>query len=206
MPGVTLVVVMVGGAESVAIIPPKLVAVPVATQLALPAHEAPSSEPTPAGAAAPLQEEPLSVVSRMDEPPTAVQLVELKQETADRVVGPAGVPRSVQFVPPSEVPMACEPTAMQSAVVAHEIPSSEFTPAGPVCGDHDVPPVVVAMMADPGPPDDEPTAMQSRMAAQAIPVKFVTVAGIDSVDQVVPPFDVPTMLGAPMVELKSLAA
>jgi hypothetical protein len=200
-----LVVVIVGGAERVAMSPPKWVVVPVATQLALPAHETPRREPTPDGAATWVQEAPLSTVSRMVVPPRAVQLDALKHETADRVADPSGVPRSFQTAPPSVVPMACEPTAMQSVVVAQEIPLSVLTPAGGVSGDQDEPFVVVTMAAL-VPPDEEPTATQLRALAQEIPVKFVTVAGIDSEVHVDPPFVVPTMLGEPAIESKALTA
>ena len=197
--------VIVGGAESVAMSPPKFVVVPVAMQLALLAHETPRREPTPDGTTTWVQVEPVSMVSRIVMPPTAVQLDELKHETSDKVVDPAGDPRSFQAVPPSVVPMACEPTAMQSVVVEQEIPLSVVTPAGDVWGDQDEPFVVVTMAAL-VPPDEEPTAKQVRSAAQEIPVKFVTVAGMDSEVHVVPPFVVPTMLGEPVVESKSLTA
>jgi hypothetical protein len=141
-----LVVVIVGGAESVAMSPPKFVVVPVAMQLALLAHETPRREPTPDGTATWVQVEPVSMVSRMVVPPTAVQLDELKHETSDKVVDPAGDPRSFQAVPPSVVPMACEPTAMQSVVVEQEIPLSVDTPVGDAWGDQDAPPFAVTMI------------------------------------------------------------
>jgi hypothetical protein len=206
VPTATLVVVMVGGADSVAIRPPKLVAAPVAMQLALLAQETPNREPTLDGAGSLPQKRPLLVVSRMVFWPTAVQSVEFRHDTADSAGVPAGVPSELQIAPPSVVPTVRAPTARQSAVVEHEIPSSAVTPAGTDCVVQVEPPFVVATMAAPGPTDDEPVAMQSRRLAQEIPVKFVTVAGMDSRAHELPPSVVPTTLGAPALASKSLTA
>ena len=206
VPTATLVVVIVGGAESVAISPPKLVAVPEATQLAPLTQETPKREPTLEGAGALPQRSPPLVVSRIVLWPTAVQSIVLKQDTADSVGVPFGVPSEFQTAPPSVVPTAREPTAIQSAAVEQEIPSSAVTPAGADCVVQVEPPLVVAMMAAPGPTDDEPMAIQARRLAQEIPVKFVTVAGMASRVQDPPPSVVTTMLGAPAVASKLLTA
>jgi hypothetical protein len=126
----TLVVVIVGGADSVVISPPKLVAAPAATQLAVPAHETPRKEPTPDGTGSLLHKKPLVVVSRIAVRPTAVQSVVLKHDTEERVLGPAGVPRSLHCAPPSVVPSVCEPTTMQLVVDIQEIPLSAVALVG----------------------------------------------------------------------------
>ena len=101
VPTVRLVVVTLGGADRVSMVPPKLEPLPTAMQLTELAQATPAREPTPAGAAALLQPVPPSVVVRMVVPPTAVQVDELMQLREAKFVDPAGVPRSFHVVPPS---------------------------------------------------------------------------------------------------------
>jgi hypothetical protein len=111
VPTVRLVVVTTGGTERVTMVPPKFVPAPTATQLTAPAHETPSREPTPDGAAVSVQLPPPSVVSMMDVPPTAVQLEVEMQLMLCSVVLPAGAPRFDQVIPPLVVVMTSLPTA-----------------------------------------------------------------------------------------------
>ncbi len=69
------VVVTVGGADSVSIVPPKLEPEPTASQLAGLAHDTPWREATPAGVAWLVQLAPASTVTRIAAAPTAVQVV-----------------------------------------------------------------------------------------------------------------------------------
>jgi hypothetical protein len=99
------VVVIEGGAESVTMTPPKLVARPTATQLAVLMHDTPNKEPTPVGAVCSVHPVPPDVVLRMVPAPTAVHMVELRQDTPESGVAPAGVPSSVHVEPPFVVAM-----------------------------------------------------------------------------------------------------
>ena len=108
MPTVSAVVVMDGGADNVAMAPPKLPAAPTATQLAVPAHDAPNRDATPGGELAKVElTQPFEVLT-MPAPPTAVQVEELMQLIAVRGV-PAGLPNGRQLDPPSVVPMSSDP-------------------------------------------------------------------------------------------------
>ena len=113
VPTVRLVVVTFGGADSVAMVPPKFVPVPTASQLTGLAHATPKREATPDGAGSLVHPAPPSVVVMMSAPPTAVQVDVLMQLTDSRVVAPAGVPRSFQVEPPSVVPTTWDPVARQ---------------------------------------------------------------------------------------------
>jgi hypothetical protein len=96
---------MVGGAERVAITPPKFVARPALTQFAVLIQETASSEFTPVGAGCFVHPAPPDVVLMMVAAPTAVHQFELRQDTAESGVVAAGVPRSVHVEPPFVVPM-----------------------------------------------------------------------------------------------------
>jgi hypothetical protein len=198
-------VVMEGGADNVATVPPKLPAAPTATQFAAPAHDAPSREATPAGARSTVELAQPFEVLMMLAPPTAVHVEELMQLIAARGV-PAGLPNGRQVDPPSVVPTSSDPEVKHVVLETHEIPVSEVTPVGTDWGDHVVPPFDVEMIAGPGPSDDVPIAVQWRLSGQAMPLKLVIVAGIGSGDQVAPPFVVPMMLGAALFESNSLTA
>ena len=126
VPTVRLVVVTSGGADSVAMVPPKFVPVPTASQLTGLAHITPSREATPDGAGFAGPSRPPSVVAMMVVPPTAVQIDALMQLTDSRVVEPAGVPRSFQLEPPSVVPIRWGPVARQVVSLAHEMPVSRW--------------------------------------------------------------------------------
>ena len=89
-----LVVVTVGGADSVAMMPPKLVFAPTASQLTALAQPTPRREPTPGGTDWLAQLDPPSVVTTMLVPPTAVHVNGLMQLTDANGVVAAGVPRS----------------------------------------------------------------------------------------------------------------
>jgi hypothetical protein len=105
VPGVRLVVVTLGGADSVAMVPPAFVPVPTASQFTGLAHVTPDSDATPVGAGWLAHSSPPSVVVMMLVPATAVQVDELMQLTDSKVVDPSGVPRSFQAEPPSVVPI-----------------------------------------------------------------------------------------------------
>jgi hypothetical protein len=109
-------------------------------------------------------------------------------------VGP-GVPRSFQWVPPSDVSMTWEPTAMHDVVLTQETPLSALTPAGGVWVVQVPPPLLVPRIATPGPPEDEPTAVQSAWLEHETAVKLATVPGIVSCDHDAPPLVVAMMLG-----------
>jgi hypothetical protein len=150
---------MEGGADNVAMAPPKLPAAPTATQFAAPAHDAPTREVTPGGALSAVElAQPFEVLTMLA-PPTAVHVEVLMQLTAARGI-PAGFPNARQVDPPSLVPMSSDPEAKQVVSAAHEIPVSEVTPIGTVWGDHVVPPFDVEIIAGPGPSEDVPIAVQ----------------------------------------------
>jgi hypothetical protein len=200
-----VVVVMEGGADRVAMEPPKLPAAPTATQFAAPAHDAPNREATPGGALSIVElAQPFEVLTMLA-PPTAVHVEELMQLIAVRVV-PAGLPNGRHVDPPLLVPMSSDPEAKHVVLVTHETPVSEVTPVGTVWGDQVLPPFDVEMIAGPGPSDDVPIAVQWRLSGHAIPLKLVMVAGIDSEDQVLPPLVVPIRLGAALFESNSVTA
>src|SRR5271168_4681089 len=96
VPTVRLVVVTVGGAERVAMVPPKLVPVPTASQLTGLAHVTPDSVAAPGAEGWLVHCAPASVVATMVEPPTAVHSDVLTQLIDCKAVVPAGVPRSFQ--------------------------------------------------------------------------------------------------------------
>ena len=105
VPTVRLVVATSGGADRVAMVPPKFVPVPTASQFTGLAHMTPDRDATPEGALWLVQPSPPLVVAMILLPPTAVQVVVLMQLTDSRVVDPMGVPRSLQVEPPFVVPM-----------------------------------------------------------------------------------------------------
>ena len=105
VPTARLVVATSGGADKVAMVPPKLVPVPTASQLTGLAHMTPDRAATPEGALSLVQAPPPLAVAMMLVPPTAVQIVVLMQLMDSRVVDPIGVPRSLQVDPPFVVPM-----------------------------------------------------------------------------------------------------
>ena len=88
-----------------AMMPPKFVPVPTASQLTGLAHMTPDKDATPDGVLSFVHPTPPSVVAMMWLPPTAVQIVVVMQLTDSSVVDPMGVPRSVQWEPPLVVPM-----------------------------------------------------------------------------------------------------
>ena len=135
VPTVRLVVVTSGGADRVAMVPPKFVPVPTASQFTGLAHMTPDREATPDGAASLVHPAPPSVVAMMLVPPTAVQIVVLMQLTDSRVVDPMGVPRSLQLEPPLVVPMTWGPVARHVVSLEHETPVRVVAAAGGVCGD-----------------------------------------------------------------------
>jgi hypothetical protein len=196
---------MEGGADNVAMAPPKLPAAPTATQFAAPAHDAPNREATPDGALSFVALAQPSEVPTMSDPPTAVHAEGLMQLIAVSGV-PAGLPNDRHVAPPSVVPIISDPEAKHVVLVTHEIPVSEVTPFGTDWGDHVAPPFDVEMIAGPGPNDDVPIAVQWRLSGQAMPLKLVMVAGMGSGVQVVPPSVVPMMLGAALLESNSVAA
>src|SRR5271163_3546564 len=100
VPTVRLVVATLGGADSVAMVPPKFAPVPTASQLTGLAQVTPRREATPDGAGSLVQAVPPSVVVRIFVPPPAVQVDALMQLTDARVVPVAEVPRSFQMEPP----------------------------------------------------------------------------------------------------------
>src|SRR5271154_279252 len=116
------VVVTVGGARRVTIIPLPLAALPPATQLAGPMQLTATRLETPAGTAWGVQLEPPSAVCRMLVAPTAVQVAALRHETDDRAVEPSGSPRLLHWAPPFPVESTVEPTAMQLESFEQEIP------------------------------------------------------------------------------------
>ena len=81
VPTVRLVVVTLGGADSVSMVPPKPEPLPTAMQLTELAQATPARAPTPAGAASLLQALPPSVVVKMVAPATAVHVVVSMQLT-----------------------------------------------------------------------------------------------------------------------------
>jgi hypothetical protein len=172
-----LVVVTLGGAERVAMMPPTFVPVPTASQLAGLAHPTPDRAATPDGADWFVHALPPLVVVMMWAPPTAVQVEALMQLTDSSGVGPAGVPRSLQLEPPFVVLITCEPVAKQVVSFAHETPFRLVTAAGGVWGIQVVPPFAVARITALGPPDETPTAVQCAASGQEIPVKVVTIPG-----------------------------
>ena len=91
---VRLVVVTLGGADSVAMMPPRFEPAPTASQFTGLAQATPRRVPTPDGADWLVQVVPPSVVVRMPAPATAVHVDGLRQLTDSKVVAPAGVPRS----------------------------------------------------------------------------------------------------------------
>ena len=197
------VVAILGGADRVAMVPPKFEATPAATQLAVVTHDTPERDPTPDGGAMEVQDAPPLVVLMMLVPPTAVHVDALMQLTEVKVVEPAGVPRSFHCEPPLLVPIAWDPVARQVVAVEQEMPL-RTVPDGAVCGTQVPPPFVVLRIAAPGPPAEEPTAVQCVESAQEIPVKLLTVAGNVSDDHAVPPSVETMMLGE--AEPKSLTA
>ena len=199
------VVVTLGGADRVSMVPPKFEAAPVATQLAEVTHETPERDPTPSGAARSVQETPPSDVLRMLAPPTAVQLDELMQLTEVKTVDPAGTPRSFHCDPPFEVPITWDPVARQVVSVEQEMPSRAI-PDGAACGVQVLPPFVVLRIAAPGPPEDEPTVVQCIESTQEMAVKLLTVPGNVSDDHTTPPSVVTMMLGEAATGSKSLTA
>ena len=117
-----LVVVTVGGADNVAMVPPKAELAPTASQLTGLAQAAPKREPAPAGTVWLTQLDPPSFVTTMLAPPTAVHVNGFMQLTDSNGVAPAGVPRSFHWAPPSVVLIVCEPVARQFVSLEHEIP------------------------------------------------------------------------------------
>jgi hypothetical protein len=81
-------------------VPPKFDPAPTVTQLTGPAHDTPWREPTPDGALAWLQFDPLFVVLMMAAPPTAVHDIEVTQLMPTNVVPPGWAPRSAHAAPP----------------------------------------------------------------------------------------------------------
>ena len=75
------VVEILGGADRVAMVPPKFEATPAATQLAVVTHDTPERDPTPDGGAMEVQDAPPLVVLMMLVPPTAVHVDALMQLT-----------------------------------------------------------------------------------------------------------------------------
>jgi hypothetical protein len=172
-----LVVVTLGGAERVAMTPPKFVPVPTASQLTGLAHPTPANEATPEGADCGVHPLPPSVVVMIVAPPTAVHVETLMQLIDSMAVDPTGVPRSFQVVPPFVVLITWEPVAKQVVSLGHETPSRLVTRVGGVCGIHVAPPFVVPRITACGPPDEAPTAVQWVAPGQEIPVKVVTIPG-----------------------------
>src|ERR1700684_770793 len=84
VPVVRLVVVTLGGADSVAMAPPRFAPVPTASQLTGLAQVTPRREATPDGAGSLVHPVPPSVVWRMVGLPTAVQVDALMQLTDSR--------------------------------------------------------------------------------------------------------------------------
>jgi hypothetical protein len=160
VPIVRLAVVTFGGAERVAMTPPKFAPVPTASQLTGLAHMTPDSEATPVGVLSLVHPAPPLVVAMMLLPPTAVQIVVVMQLTDARAVDPMGVPRSPQLEPPLVVPMRWGPVARQVVSLEHETPVRVVDAVGGVCGTQVVPPSVVERTTASGPTDDTPTAVQ----------------------------------------------
>ena len=204
VPTVRLVVVTLGGADRVAMAPPKFAPVPTASQFTGLAQATPRKEATPDGAGSLVHVVPPSVVVRMSAPPTAVHVDVLMQLTDSRLVAPAGVPRSLQVEPPSVVPTTWVPVAKQVVSLEHEMPLRTVAAAGGVCGTQVDPPSCVARITPPGPTDDTPTAVQCSASAQEMPVKLVTVPGNGSDAHDSPASSVAMMLGAELP--KSLTA
>ncbi len=184
---VRLVVVILGGADSVAMVPPRFEPAPTASQLTGLAQATPKRVPTPDGADVLVQVVPPSVVVRMRAPPTAVHVDGLTQLTDSKVVAPPGVPRSFHSEPPSVVPITWDPVARQVVSLEHEMPLRVVAAAGAVWGAQVAPPFPVARITALGPPDDRPTAVQCRASGHETPVKLVTIPGYDSVTHVPPP-------------------
>ena len=195
VPTLRLVVVTVGGADSVAIVPPCPSPVPVASQLTGLAQATPKREPTLDGTDSLVQAVPPSVVSMMFAPPTAVHVEALIQLTEFKAVAPGGVPRSFHWDPPSVVPMTCDPAAKHVVSLTQEMPLREVAPAGGVCGVQVDPPFVVSKITAPGPTEDRPTAVQCMESGQESPVNRDTGPVYDSVVHVPPPLEVSMMLG-----------
>ena len=105
VPTLRLVVVTLGGADSVAMVPPELAPVPTASQFTGLAQTTPDSTATPDGAAWLVHPVPLLVVVKMLAPPTEVQVDELAQLIDSKGVDPSGDPRSLQAEPLSVVPI-----------------------------------------------------------------------------------------------------
>jgi hypothetical protein len=204
VPTERLVVVTLGGAERVAMAPPKFASLPTASQLTGLAQATPRREATPDGARPLVHPVPPSVVVRMLAPPTAVHVDVLMQLIDCKAVAPPGVPRSSHMEPPSVVPTTSDPVAKQVVSLAHETPLRTVAAAGGVCGTQVDPPFPVARITPPGPTDDTPTAVQCRASAQEMPVKLVTVPGNASGAQDSPALSVAMMLGAELP--KSLTA
>src|ERR1700722_10611774 len=160
VPSVRLVVVTLGGADSVAMTPPWFAPVPTASQLTGLAQVTPRREATPDGAGSLVHPVPPSVVWRMVVPPTALQFDALIRLRDSKVVPPAGVPRSFQAEPPSVVPITWDPVARQVASVGHEMPLSTVAAAGGVCEVQTEPPSSVERITACGPPDESPTTVQ----------------------------------------------
>jgi hypothetical protein len=204
VPTVRLVLVTLGGADSVAMAPPEPASVPTASQFTGLAQPTPKREAIPEGADSLTQVVPPLVVCRILAPPTAVHVDELMQLTDSKVVVPAGVPRSLQAEPPFVVPRTWDPVAKQLVSLEHEIPLRRVAVAGGVCGVQVDPPFSVARITPPGPTDDTPTVVQCWASAQEMPVKLVTVPGNGSDTHDSPPLSVARMLGAELP--KSLTA
>jgi hypothetical protein len=171
------VVVTVGGADSVAMVPPKSESSPTASQLTGLAQATAKREPTPAGTVWPAQFDPPLVVTTMLVPPTAVHVNELMQLTETNGVAPAGVPRSFHWEPPSVVLITCGPVAKHVVSLEQETPSSVVAAIGAICGTHVDPPFEVFKITALGPPDDKPTAVQCWASGHETPVKSVTIPG-----------------------------
>ena len=172
-----LVVVTVGGADSVAMVPPKSSFAPTPSQLAGLAQATPKREPTPDGTDWLAQLDPPSVVTTMLVPPTAVHVNGLMQLTDSNGIAAAGVPRSFHWEPPSVVLITCDPVARQLVSLEHEIPLSVVAVAGGDCGTQVDPPFEVFKITALGPPEESPTAVQCWASAHEIPVKSVTIPG-----------------------------
>jgi hypothetical protein len=119
-----------GGADSVRISAPKFVPSPAATQFAELEHDTVSSKCTPLGTLCGIQLRPPSLVVKMLGPPTALHASTSTHEMEESVA-PTD-PRSFHCVPPSDVPITCEPTAKHVVALTHAIPLSVLMPAGGV--------------------------------------------------------------------------
>src|SRR5580698_3105630 len=160
VPTVRLVEVTSGGAERVAMMPPKFVPVPTASQLTGLAHMTPDREATPGGVLSLVHPAPPLVVAMMLLPPTAVQIVVVMQLTDARAVDPMGVPRSAQLEPPLVVPMRWGPVARHVVSLEHEMPVRVVDAMGGAWGTQMLPPSDVERTTAFGPPDETPTAVQ----------------------------------------------